>query len=538
MATVLALRGVNSYDEALLFFRPSLQHLHNPFLMKDMREAVDRVFEAMKNGERILVFGDYDVDGTTAVALVFQFLESIYQNLEYYIPDRYSEGYGISFKGIDYAHENGFSLIIALDCGIKSIAHVDYARERGIDFIICDHHLPGNKLPKAIAVLDAKRSDCPYPFKELSGCGVGLKLCQAIAIEKKMPDDSWAQYLDLACVSIASDIVPITGENRTIAWFGLKKINENPSVGIAALMEFYTKKDTLSIADIVFSIGPRINAAGRIADAKAAVRLLMEKDKEKAREFAEELNNRNIERRGLDQTITDEALMQIATDELHKGKRSTVVFQPGWHKGVVGIVASRLIEKHYKPTIVLTESDGNITGSARSVRGFDIHGALEECSSLLLQWGGHHFAAGLSLTPDNLNAFIQAFEQAVANRITPDSLVPVLHYDLETPLSTFDAKFMKVMKQFAPFGPGNMNPLFVTRGVMDTGYAAEVGKGHLKLNIRSGNTIFGGIAFGLADYLPEIKKGKPFDIIYHVDENWFSGELRGLQLDIKDIKIN
>lgn len=535
LAILLIQRGIEDFDTAKKFFRPRIEDLHDPFLMKDMEKAIIRIEEALANNHKIMIYGDYDVDGTTAVSLVYQFFSQHSSNIIYYIPDRYKEGYGVSFQGIDYAAQNGVSLIIALDCGIKSNYHVEYAAAKKVDFIICDHHLPGEKIPAAIAVLDPKRPDCEYPFKELSGCGIGFKLCQAFIEKNNLDPNTLYQYLDLVCISIASDIVQIADENRVLAYFGLKKLSENPCVGLNALMEFYTRKKEYTISDIVFSLGPRINAAGRIADANAAVRLLIEKDPNKVADFAKVLNDRNLERREFDSNITEEALKMIDTDPFLKASRSTVVYNENWHKGVVGIVASRLIEKHYRPTIVLTESEGKLTGSARSVKGFDVHAAIEACSHLLLQFGGHTHAAGLSLEPAKFTLFREEFEKIVSSTISEDSLTPCINYDLELIIDRIDDKFWRILKQFSPFGPGNMNPVFMSSRVKDTGLAKIVGNNHLKLNITQGAKTIPAIAFGMGEYLEKIK-GKNFDILYHIEENFYNN-VASLQLMIKDIKV-
>ncbi len=535
LAILLIQRGIADFDTAKKFFRPRIEDLHDPFLMKDMEKAIVRIEQALAENQKIMIYGDYDVDGTTAVSLVYQFFSQFTSNIIYYIPDRYKEGYGVSFLGIDYAAQNGVSLIIALDCGIKSIYHVEYAAAKKVDFIICDHHLPGEKIPDAAAVLDPKRHDCEYPFKELSGCGIGYKLCQAYIEKNNLDPESLYQYLDLVCISIASDIVQIADENRVLAYYGLKKLSENPCVGLNALMEFYTRKKEYTISDIVFSLGPRINAAGRIADANAAVRLLIEKDASKVADFAKVLNDRNIERREFDSNITEEALKMIDTDPFLKASRSTVVFNENWHKGVVGIVASRLIEKHYRPTIVLTESEGKLTGSARSVKGFDVHAAIEACSHLLLQFGGHTHAAGLSLEPAKYSLFREEFEKIVSSTISEESLTPCMNYDLELIIDRIDDKFWRILKQFSPFGPGNMNPVFMSSRVRDTGFGKIVGNNHLKLNITQGAKTIPAIAFGMGEYLEKIK-GKNFDILYHIEENFYNNVV-SLQLMIKDIKV-
>jgi single-stranded-DNA-specific exonuclease len=536
--TLLLQRGINTFDEAKYFFRPSLLHLHDPFLMKDMQKAVERIQTAISKQEKILVYGDYDVDGTTAVATVYSFFHEFYPNVDFYIPDRYAEGYGVSFKGIDWAAENGFSVIIALDCGIKSIAHVDYALSKNIEFIICDHHLPGEEVPKATAILNPKQSDCSYPFKELSGCGIGFKLIQAFSSATQMADMHMERYLDLAAVSIAADIVPIVDENRVLAHFGLKKLIEDPNYGLQALLEYSSKKPELTISDVVFSIGPRINAAGRIADAKDSVRLMLAPSMEKAREFAGQINTHNEERRNFDTNITEEALSLIENSTEMLSRRSTVVYNPEWHKGVIGIVASRLIEKYHRPTVVLTRSNGVATGSARSVPGFDLYKAIEACSDLLEQFGGHTHAAGLTLKVENVEPFMEKFERIVAETIEEKCLTPEVEYDIELPLKSINPRFMNILKQFAPFGPGNMNPVFMTRNVWDNGYGAIVGENHLRLSLLQDahGKPLKGIAFGQAHHYDRIATGVSFDICYTIEENHFN-DTTTLQLNIKDIKF-
>lgn len=536
--TLLLQRGIHTFDEAKYFFRPSLLHLHDPFLMKDMQKAVERIQTAISKNEKILVFGDYDVDGTTAVATVYSFFHNFYPNVDFYIPDRYAEGYGISYKGIDWAAENGFSLIIALDCGIKSIAHIDYALTKKIEFIICDHHLPGEEIPKATAILNPKQNDCTYPFKELSGCGIGFKLIQAYSTATQMADVHMERYLDLAAVSIAADIVPIVDENRVLAHFGLKKLIEDPNFGLQALLEYSSKKPELTISDVVFSIGPRINAAGRIADAKDSVRLMLAPSMDKAREFAGQINTHNEERRNFDTNITEEALSLIENNTEMLTRRSTVVYNPEWHKGVIGIVASRLIEKYHRPTVVLTRSNGVATGSARSVPGFDLYRAIETCSDLLEQFGGHTHAAGLTLKVENVEPFMQKFERVVAETIEEKCLTPEVEYDIELPLKSINPRFMNILKQFAPFGPGNMNPVFMTRNVWDNGYGAIVGENHMRLSLLqdSHGKPLKGIAFGQAHHYDRIATGVSFDICYTIEENHFN-DTTTLQLNIKDIKF-
>lgn len=532
---LLVQRGVETYEQARHFFRPELTDLHDPFLMKDMDKAINRMMLAMERGEKILIYGDYDVDGTTAVSTVYSFLREIYPNIDYYIPNRYTEGYGISTQGIDFAATHNFSLIIALDCGIKSNDKVDYANGKGVDFIICDHHNPGEEIPKAVAVLDPKRKDCPYPYKELSGCGIGFKLIQAFSIQNGISLEKCYQYLDLLCVSIGSDIVPITGENRILAFHGLKKLNSNPVHGLKKLMEIAGVKKELTITDVVFILGPRINAAGRIEDARHAVKLLIAEDIDyEAEGNAFQLNKMNNERKDLDKSITAHALELISKDEEMVRRKSTVLFHRDWHKGVIGIVASRLTETYYRPTVVLTESEGKVTGSARSVKNFDLYEAIYECKDLLIQFGGHKFAAGLTLRPEMVEEFSQRFEEVVSGRITDAQLVPELEIDAELGLEDITPGFYKILQQMAPFGPENMNPLFLTREVIDTGWSKVVKEDHVKFSVKknTGDRI-DGIGFGLADKFSVVKSG-PFDIVYHLDENVWNGNTT-LQLVVKDI---
>lgn len=536
LAGLLVKRGISNYGEARDFFRPELEKLHDPFLMKDMDIAVSRVHQAIQSGEKILIYGDYDVDGTTSVALCYSFFKNLTLTIEFYIPDRYLEGYGISTQGIDYAHENGFALIIALDCGIKSIDKIAYANERNIDFIICDHHLPGDELPSAVAVLDPKRADCKYPYKELSGCGIGFKLIQAYAHKHEIPFEQVQCYLDLVAVSIASDIVPITGENRTLANFGLLKLNTKPCKGLAALIELSGRKDDMTITDVVFTIGPRINAAGRIDDAKHAVNLLIADNETLATEKSQIINVKNSERKEHDQNITEQALAMIDTDPLLINRKTTVLYKPDWHKGVIGIVASRLIEKYYRPTIIMTNSNGYAAGSARSVIGFDLYEALSKCADLLEQFGGHKYAAGLTMKTENIAAFQERFEEVVSASIPEELLIPSINIDDEIDLKQIDAKFFRILKQFEPFGPQNMAPIFLSRNVYTYGSAAIVGEKHLKLCVHQDNlTYYNCIGFGLAEHLSQINPGTPFDICYTIEENTWK-EKRTIQLNIKGIR--
>ena len=538
LSTLLVLRGIKSYEEARLFFRPDYRHLHDPFLMTDMEKAVLRIEAAMAAGEKVLIYGDYDVDGTTAVSLVYSFFSKYYKNLEYYVPDRYLEGYGISTKGIDYAAENGFTLIVALDCGIKSIDKIAYANTLGVDFIICDHHLPGDELPAAVAVLDPKRAECEYPFKELSGAGIGFKLIQAYAEKNDIPFSEVECYLDLVAISIACDIVHITGENRVLAHLGLQKINSNPCMGVKTLMEVAGRGTYYTISDVVFLLGPRINAAGRIDHAKHAVELLINTEHAGATEKSELINIHNTERKGHDLQITEEALGMIDGNEELINRNSTVVFNEQWNKGVIGIVASRLTEKYYRPTIVLTRSNGHVAGSARSVLGFDLYEALCECSDLLIQFGGHRYAAGLTMQPENLSAFIERFEQVVSATIKPEQLIQQIQIDAELRLSQVDAKFFRVLNQFAPFGPENMAPVFISKNVYVCGVANIVGQNHVKMTVmQAGSAMFDCIAFSHGEYLPKLVAGAPFDMCYTIEENVWK-ERRTIQLNVKGIKFS
>jgi single-stranded-DNA-specific exonuclease len=503
-----------------------------------MDKAIERIDKAIANKEKILIYGDYDVDGTTAVATVYSFFSNRYDRLDYYIPDRYTEGYGISFMGIDWAANNGFSLIISLDCGIKAIDKVSYAANKGVDFIICDHHLPGDELPEAVAILNPKQKDCPYPFKELSGCGIGFKLLHAYSIKHHIAFDEVEQYIDLAAVSVCADLVPILDENRVIVHYGLKRLKQNPNNGLKALLSTYQDRPDYTVNDIVFFIGPRINAAGRIADAKDAVRLMISKDVNEARAIAELVNQHNLERRNFDSTITEHAFDMVKKDESFHERKSTVLFHNEWHKGVIGIVASRLIEKYYRPTVILTESNGMATGSARSVEGFDLYHAIEQCADLLEQYGGHTHAAGLTLRLEKLNDFAERFESIVASTITERSLTPEIEYDAEIPLRLITSKFYQVLNQFAPFGPGNMNPVFMSRNVWDVGDAMIVGNNHLKLTLTQADDarVYKAIAFGLGEHYEKVSQGISFDMCYTIEENHFNGHTN-LQLNIKDIQF-
>jgi single-stranded-DNA-specific exonuclease len=536
VATLLVQRGIETFDEAKRFFRPSLDDLHDPYLMKDMDKAVNRIEKAIENQENILVFGDYDVDGTTAVSLVSSYLKSDYPNVATYIPDRYDEGYGISFKGIDFADDNGVSLIIALDCGIKSIDHVAYAKERNIDFIICDHHRPGASLPEAVAILDPKREDCDYPYDELCGCGVGFKLIQALGTNKGQTIEDLIPFLDLVATAIAADIVPITGENRVLAYFGLHVINSDPRPGIKALIH-QTKKQSLTITDVVFVIAPRINAAGRIKHGNHAVELLTEFDFEQAQQFASEIEKYNSDRKDLDKQITKEALSQI--EENQEIKRFTsVVFQEDWHKGVIGIVASRLIETYYRPTLVFTKSGDKYAASARSVKGFDVYNALEACAEHLEQFGGHMYAAGMTLKEENYQLFKDAFEKEVGATMHPDMLTPEISVDAEINFADITPKLTRILKQFEPFGPQNMTPVFMTRNVKDTGYGKPMGQDeeHLRLFVKQNNSEgISAIGFGLGAKIDLTSSQKPFQAVYCISENEWNDKI-STQLMLKDIE--
>jgi len=544
VAELLLQRNISTFKEAENFFRPNLNELHNPFLMKDMDRAVERINQAIEKGEKILLFGDYDVDGTTAVALMYSYLKKKYERIDYYIPDRYAEGYGISFLGIDYAKENDFSLIISLDCGIKSVDKVAYAKEKNIDFIVCDHHNPGDELPDGI-ILDPKRKDCDYPYKELSGCGVGFKLLQALIQQNQWDQSELFEYLDLLAISISADIVPITGENRTLCYFGLKQLNDNPRVAFQELLKIAKKEFPVTLTNVVFIIAPRINAAGRLRSGKHAVELMISDNREEIKQIANEINNDNLERRELDKEMTEEALTQIASDLNYTSKKSTVVFNENWHKGVVGIVASRLIEKHFKPTIVLTESNGMITGSARTVNNFDIHEALIECEDLLEQFGGHKHAAGMTLSKENLTAFQSKFEEVVGKRIDVEDLAPIEKVDIElnfNEIFTSEENRMKIprlkriLNQLEPHGPGNMKPVFISKNVFSKDIRILKDE-HLKLTLTqpTSDVVLEAIGFNMAEKIDLVANGIPFDILYTLETNtWNNRET--LQLNIKDIR--
>jgi len=539
VATLLIQRGIETFDDAKNFFRPSLEHLHDPYLMKDMDKAVARIERAIENQENIMVFGDYDVDGTTAVSLVSSYLKSHYPHIATYIPDRYDEGYGISYKGIDYADDNGISLIIALDCGIKSIDHIAYAKAKNIDFIVCDHHRPGEILPDAVAVLDPKREDCSYPYDELCGCGVGFKLIQALGKNRNETIEDLVPYLDLVATAIAADIVPITGENRVLAYFGLKVINSEPRPGIKALVH-QVKKKVLDITDVVFIISPRINAAGRIKHGNHAVELLTEFDLEQAQQFASEIEQYNADRKDLDKKITKEAFQQILQNN-EEERFSTVVFQEDWHKGVIGIVASRLIETYYRPTLVFTKSGDKYAASARSVKGFDVYNALDACSEHLEQFGGHMYAAGMTLKAENYQLFKDAFEKCVQETIQPEMRTPEIEIDAEIDFSDITPKLIRILKQFEPFGPQNMTPVFMTKDVKDTGYAKTLGadEEHLRLFVKQslGTDGIAAIGFGLGKKLNIAQNQNPFQLAYTIAENEWNGNI-STQLMLKDIRTD
>ena len=542
VANLLVQRGIQTFDEAKAFFRPNLKDLHDPFLMKDMDKAVTRLITALNNQERIMIYGDYDVDGTTSVALVYTFLKKHFNYIDYYIPDRYSEGYGISSKGIDFAAESKVTLVIALDCGIKAMEKIAYANEKGIDFIICDHHTPDEILPEASAVLDPKRIDCEYPCDCLSGCGVGFKLMHGFSQQLKLPFENLIPLLDLVAVSIASDIVPIVGENRVLAYFGLIQLNQHPRLGLKTIMNLSGVKTDLSVNDIVFKVGPRINAAGRIKSGRHAVQLLIVEEEDAALLIGDEINTMNEDRKELDHTITDEALERLNKAEKTGSKKSTVLFDRNWHKGVIGIVASRMIESYYRPTVILTESNGMATGSARSVDGFDLYQAILSCSDLLENFGGHMYAAGLTMKLANVGEFTKRFEAYVQNNISDDMLVPQIKIDARIKLSDITPKFFRLLKQFEPFGPKNMTPVFVSEEVVDYGRSRQVGKNkeHLKLSVVDDirdTIVMSGIGFHMGKMYPKISNGTPFNVCYSLQENEYMGKVE-TQLMIRDLKLS
>ena len=541
LAELLVQRGVETFQQARAFFRPSLEDLHDPFLMKDMDKAVERLHEAITKGQKILVYGDYDVDGTTAVALVYSFVRRFTKRVEYYIPDRYDEGYGVSYKGLDWASDNDVDLLITLDCGIKAIEKVEYARSKGIDVIICDHHLPEDELPGAVAVLDPKREDCHYPFDDLCGCGVGFKFVQGYSIKYGIDFETLEPLLDLQVVSIASDLVSMVGENRVLAHFGLKRLNENPRKGLLAMLSLAKlEPGHVTIDDIVFKIGPRINAAGRMESGRLAVELLTAMDDRSAFQIGEKINDNNNERKNIDREITQEALDMVANGTALETENVTIVYNPTWNKGVVGIVASRLVEAYYKPTVVLTKSNGFITGSARSVAGFDLYASIESCADLLENFGGHVYAAGLTMKEENLEEFCRRMNRFVSGNITKQELTPVVDIDARLDFSQITPKFFRILKQFQPFGPGNANPVFLTDDVYDAGNGRKVGAGgvHLKLDLMQESQPYRqipAIGFNMAEFYDHIKAGNPIDVCYSIVENFYRGSST-LQLRLKDMR--
>jgi len=538
LCKLLAQRDISSFEEAKQFFRPQLSDLHDPWLMKDMDKAVDRITKAMQNREKILVFGDYDVDGTTSVACMYQFFQSVYEadKTDFYIPHRYKEGYGVSKLGIDYAFENGFTLIVSLDCGIKSIELIGYAKTLGIDFIVCDHHLPDTILPPAYAILNPKQPDCNYPYKELCGCGVGFKLITALTKSNDLPEDEYLRYLDLVATAIAADIVPITGENRVLAYFGLKRANENPNEGIKALRELSGFEKEMHINSLVFMIAPRINAAGRMDDACKAVQLFVSKNKTEAMSYAEMLHSDNTDRKEADKSITEEALELIRGDEVMVGRKSTVVFQQHWHKGVVGIVASRLIEHFYRPTIVLTLSGDVVAGSARSVNGFNLYEAVHACREHLIGYGGHFAAAGMTMLPEKVADFSSKFEEVVATTILPESLVPEILIDSEISFADVNPKFYNIICQMEPFGPENMRPIFIAKNVYNTSYSKIVKESHIKFVVKQNNIKLTGIGFGMADKFPLLQMNRPINIVFTLDENEWNNT-KTIQMKVIDFSL-
>jgi single-stranded-DNA-specific exonuclease len=535
---MLVQRNIRTFDEAKRFFRPQLEMLHDPWLMKDMEKAVQRILKAFDEGEKILVFGDYDVDGTTSVACMFRFLQKIYDpgKVEFYIPHRYKEGYGVSKAGIDFAKQNGYSLIIALDCGIKSIDLIGYAKELSIDFIVCDHHMPDVILPPAIAILNPKQVDCPYPFKELCGCGIGFKLITALSQKLRLPDTEIYDYIDLVATAIAADIVSMTGENRILAFYGLKKANENPNYGIKALKQLSGLQKEMHINNLVFMIAPRVNAAGRMDDARKAVQMFVSKTYEEALFYAEMLHEDNTDRKEADQSITEEALYLIANNAELINRKSTVVFQSHWHKGVVGIVASRLIDRYYRPTIVLTQSGDYAAGSARSVAGFNVYEAIHQCKDLLLGYGGHFYAAGMTLELDKVEAFQSKFEEIVSSTIPPELLVPEIVIDSEILFTDLKQSFYNIICQMEPFGPDNLRPVFVVKNVVDSGYSKIVKEQHIKFSLRQGNIVFSGIGFCLADKFHLLHLRKPVDVVFTLDQNEWNNQCH-LQMKVIDLRL-
>jgi len=537
LCQILSRRGIHDYDLAAQFFNPRMDQLHAPLLMKDMGKAIQRIESAILQQESILIFGDYDVDGTSAVASMYQFICSIHDPYltQYYIPHRYKEGYGVSKAGIDTAKDKGCSLIICLDCGIKSVELVKYAKEQGIDFIICDHHLPGNELPDAVAILNPKQQDCSYPYKELCGCGIGFKLMSALAAHFNLEQESYWKYLDLVCLAIAADIVPMTGENRILAFFGLQRINENPSAGINALMELAGMQKKLDISNVVFTLAPRINAAGRMDDAKFAVELFVEQKKEEAMRLARMLHQNNSDRKETDQEMTQEAIDMIREDVRLQQKKSCVLFQPHWHKGVVGIVASRVIEHYYRPTIILTESEGIVTGSARSIKGFNVYEAIYECKDDLIAFGGHVAAAGLSMLPEHVQTFTDKFETVVSRIVTDEMLTPEIIIDAEISFADINPTFFRIISRMEPFGPDNMKPVFMVTNVTNSGYSKLLKEQHIRFDVIHEGIKMNGIGFGMKDKFDIVQSGKPFNMAFTIEENEWNGNV-SLQLMVKDIR--
>ncbi len=537
LCKIFAQRGIDTFDKAKFFFRPQLTELHSPWLMKDMEKAVERIISAINKKERVLVFGDYDVDGTTSVASMFQFLKKVHSNLDFYIPHRYREGYGVSKAGIDYAKENGVGLIISLDCGIKSADLIGYAKELGIDFIVCDHHLPDEILPPAVAILNPKQVDCNYPYKELCGCGVGFKLMTALSERLNLPPETAFEYLDLVATAIAADIVPMTGENRILALHGLIKANKNPNNGIKALAKLSGLVTQMHITNLVFMIAPRVNAAGRMDDARKAVQMFIAETEEEALEYAEMLHSDNTDRKEADKTITEEALALIGENKDWENRKSTVVFQPHWHKGVVGIVASRLIETYYRPTVVLTQSGEYAAGSARSVPGFNLYEAIHACKEHLLGYGGHFAAAGMTLELDQVNAFREKFEQVVSSTITPEQLIPEIVIDAEISLKDIKQSFYDIISQMEPFGPENLRPVFIVKNVLDNGWSKIVKEHHIRFSLKQDTVTIHGIGFGLADKFHFLQQKKPVDIVFTIDTNEWNG-VTSLQIRVIDFRLS
>jgi single-stranded-DNA-specific exonuclease len=539
LCRILVLRGIDTFEKAKDYFRPHLSHLHDPFLMKDMEKAVARILQAIDNREKILVFGDYDVDGTTSVACMYRFLKRIYaeEQITFYIPHRYREGYGVSKQGIDFAKQNGFSLIISLDCGIKSVDLITYARLLDLDFIVCDHHLPDSELPPAVAILNPKQKDCNYPYKELCGCGVGFKLITALCMRLGLPEEEYTCYLDLVVTAIGADIVPITGENRVLAYFGMQKLNSNPSPGIRSLIQLSGISKQFSINNVVFIIAPRVNAAGRMDDATKAVMMFIEDDFTKALEYAEMLHSDNTDRKEADTNITEEALSMINGDEILMGRKTTVVFKSHWHKGVVGIVASRLIEKYHRPTVVLAQSGEFVGGSARSVPGFNLYEAIHACREYLIGYGGHFAAAGMTMLPENVDAFSNKFEEIVSSIIEPSLLIPELQIDAEIDFKNITRSFYNIITQMEPYGPENLRPVFITRNVPDTSWSKTVKELHIRFVLKQDKVVFTGIGFNMAEKFHLLQTGKPIDIVYTIDENEWNGETN-LQLKVIDFRLS